>query len=140
MACGTVTVAVAGGVDSEEDGLAAGCLDIVEVLQSVGVGALVVELVRRDLALSLGRRDLVKALGGVHGGDVEHVLCGGSADDVELGRLVGISGAAPGAQEERCREVVAEEGGVHGVGHVGDVDEHARLPGHPGEGFHVVAE
>lgn len=140
VAGGAVTVAVACGVDSEEDGLASGGLDIVEVLESVGIGALVVELMCRDLALSLGSGDLVKALGGMHRGDVEHILRGGSADDVELGRLVGIPGAAPGAQEERCGEVVAEEGGVHGVGHVGDVDEHARLPGHPGEGFHVVAE
>lgn len=140
VAGGAVTVTIAGRVDSEEDGLAAGGLDVVEVLQSVGVGAFVVELVCRNLALSLGPRDLVEALGGVHGGDVEHVLLGGSADDVELGRLVGIAGAAPGAEEKRCREVVAKEGGVHGVGHIGDVNEHARLPGHPGEGFHVVAE
>lgn len=134
-----VSVAVGGRVDGEDDGSGTSLLGAVEELLCLSVVGGQVKLLEDDLALGLGLGNLLDGERGVEGGHVKDVTLGGTLDKVLLSIGVSVTALGAGADEERSREVVAQDGGGQGALDVGDVDHDTGLETVALEDLEVVA-
>lgn len=123
----TVTVAVGGRVDGEDDGSSTSLLGAVEELLGFGVVGRQVELLEDDLTLGLGLGNLLNGKRSVESGHVEDIARSSTLDEVLLSVRVSIASLGARADEEGGREVVAQDGGGQSVLHVCNVDHDTGL-------------
>ncbi|KAI6756640.1 hypothetical protein HG530_011238 [Fusarium avenaceum] len=121
-----VSVAVGGRVDGEDDGSGTSLLGAVKLLED-------------NLTLGLGLGDLLDGERGVEGGHVKDVTSGGTLYKVLLSIGVSVATLGARADEERSREVVAQDGGGQCALDVGDVDHDTGLKAVSLEDLEVVA-